>query len=157
MRVALVIVLIVFALVWLPIRRAKPGLAIYAIGSNRNATFLSGISVAKTRIGAYALGGAFAALGGLALTAATSGYGDPNAGGYYTLNSVAAIVLGGVALVGGKGGLIGAIAAAVVLTLTKTSLVLRGVDPNYVQVIQGTLIIVVVMLGAFVARHEVRR
>jgi len=153
----LVIVLIVFALVWLPIRRAKPGLAIYAIGSNRNATFLSGISVAKTRIGAYALGGAFAALGGLALTAATSGYGDPNAGGYYTLNSVAAIVLGGVALVGGKGGLIGAIAAAVVLTLTKTSLVLRGVDPNYVQVIQGTLIIVVVMLGAFVARHKVRR
>ena len=84
--------------------------------------------------------GTFAALGGLALTAA-SGLGDPNSGGIYTLNSVAAVVLGGVSLLGGVGGLIGPIAAAFVLTLIKTILILKGVDQNWAQVIQGAIIV----------------
>jgi ribose transport system permease protein len=141
---------------WLPIRWRKPGLALYAVGSNRNAAYLAGIGVARTRIGAYALGGAFAALGGLALTA-SSGIGDPNAGAIYTLNSVAAAVLGGVSLLGGVGGLIGPIAAAGILTLVKTILILRGANPNYAQVYQGAIIIIVVMLGGLVARRGARR
>jgi ribose transport system permease protein len=145
----LVVILGAFALIWLPLRRARPGLAIYAIGSDRTAAYLSGISVVKTRIGAYLLGGVFTGLGGLTLTAA-SGQGDPNAGSFYLLNGVAAIVLGGVSLAGGRGGLIGPIAAAFILTLTKTILVFKGVDPNYVQVVQGTIIIIVVVLGALV-------
>jgi ribose transport system permease protein len=143
-------------LIWLPIRWTKPGLAIYAVGSNRNAAYLAGIGVERTRIGAYALGGVFAALGGLALTA-SSGIGDPNAGAIYTLNSVAAAVLGGVSLLGGVGGLIGPIAAAGILTLVKTILILRGENPNYAQVYQGAIIIVVVMLGGLVARRSARR
>src|SRR5438128_5784623 len=143
-------------LIWVPIRWTKPGLAIYAVGSNRNAAYLAGIGVAKTRIGAYALGGGVAAMGGLTLTA-TSGIGDPNAGSIYTLNSVAAAVLGGVALVGGVGGLIGSIAAAGILTLVKTILILRGENPNYAQVYQGAIIIVVVMLGGLLARRSARR
>jgi ribose transport system permease protein len=95
-------------------------------------------------------------MGGLSLTAA-SGIGDPNSGQYYTLNSVAAVVLGGVSLVGGVGGLIGPIAAAFVLTLAKTVLVLKGVDQNYAQVVQGTMIIIVVMLGGLVLRVRRRR
>jgi ribose transport system permease protein len=142
--------------VWLPIRWTKPGLALYAVGSNRNAAYLAGIGVDRTRIGAYALGGAFAAMGGLALTA-SSGIGDPNAGAIYTLNSVAAAVLGGVSLLGGVGGLIGPIAAAGILTLVKTILILRGANPNYAQVYQGAIIIVVVMLGGLVARRGARR
>ena len=151
-----VIVLATVALVWLPIRWTKPGLAIYAIGSSRNAAYLSGINVAATRIGAYALGGAFAAMGGLALTA-TAGIGDPHAGDIYTLNSVAAVVLGGVSLLGGVGGLIGPIAAACILTLLKTVLILRGENPNYAQVYQGVVIIVVVMAGGLIARRAARR
>jgi ribose transport system permease protein len=143
-------------LIWLPIRWTKPGLAIYAVGSNRNAAYLAGIGVERTRIGAYALGGVFAAVGGLALTA-SSGIGDPNAGAIYTLNSVAAAVLGGVSLLGGVGGLIGPIAAAGILTLVKTILILRGENPNYAQVYQGAIIIVVVMLGGLVARRSARR
>ena len=141
---------------WLPIRWTKPGLAIYAVGSNRNAAYLAGIGVDRTRIAAYALGGAFAATGGLALTA-SSGIGDPNAGAIYTLNSVAAAVLGGVSLLGGVGGLIGPIAAAGILTLVKTILILRGENPNYAQVYQGAIIIIVVMLGGLVARRSARR
>jgi ribose transport system permease protein len=149
----LVIIAIVVLLVWVPLRWRKPGLAIYAIGSSRNASFLSGISVAWTRIGAYALGSALAALGGLSLTA-TSGIGDALSGQYYTLNSVAAVVLGGVALVGGVGGLIGPVAAAFVLTLVKSILILKGVDQNWAQVIQGTLIVLVVMIGGLALRQR---
>jgi ribose transport system permease protein len=151
----LVILLLAFALFWLPLRWARPGLAIYSVGSNRNAAYLSGVGVARTRIFAYALGGLFAGLAGLALTA-TSGIGDPNAGQYYTLNSVAAAVLGGVSLVGGVGGLIGPIAAAFVVTLVKTMLILKGVDQNWAQVIQGSLIIVVVLIGGLAIRQRRR-
>jgi ribose transport system permease protein len=149
----LVILAVVVVLVWLPIRWRKPGLALYAIGSSRNASFLAGISVAWTRIGAYALGSALAAMGGLALTA-TSGIGDALSGQYYTLNSVAAVVLGGVALVGGVGGLVGPIAAAFVLTLVKSIMILKGVDQNWAQVIQGTLIVLVVMIGGLALRQR---
>src|SRR5439155_4487555 len=151
----LVILLLGFAIFWLPLRWARPGLALYSVGSNRSAAYLSGVGVARTRILAYALGGLFAGLAGLALTA-TSGIGDPNAGQYYTLNSVAAAVLGGVALVGGVGGLIGPIAAAFVVTLVKTMLILKGVDQNWAQVIQGSLIIVVVMIGGLAIRRRGR-
>jgi ribose transport system permease protein len=151
----LVILLLGFAVFWLPLRWARPGLALYSVGSNRNAAYLSGVGVARTRIFAYALGGLFGGLAGLALTA-TSGIGDPSAGQYYTLNSVAAAVLGGVSLVGGVGGLIGPIAAAFVVTLVKTILILRGVDQNWAQVIQGSLIIVVVMIGGLAIRQRRR-
>ena len=152
----LVILLLGFAVFWLPLRWVRPGLALYSVGSNRNAAYLSGVGVARTRIFAYALGGLFAGLAGLALTA-TSGIGDPNAGQYYTLNSVAAAVLGGVLLVGGVGGLIGPIAAAFVVTLVKTMLILKGVDQNWAQVIQGSLIIVVVLIGGLAIRQRARR
>jgi ribose transport system permease protein len=148
---ALLILLLALVVLWLPIRWLRPGLALYAIGSDRNAAYLSGIGVARTRVGAYVLGGVFTGLAGLALTA-TSFIGDPNSGSTYTLNSVAAVVLGGVSLAGGVGGLVGPIAAAGVLTLSKTILLLRGTDPNYASVYQGLLIIFVVVLGGLLAR-----
>ena len=137
--------------VWVPLRWLRPGLALYAIGSNRNSAYLSGISVARTRVGAYLLAGVFTGLAGLALSA-SSGIGDPNSGTTYTLNSVAAVVLGGVSLRGGGGGLIGVIAAAYVLTLSKIILLLRGTDPNYANVYQGALIILVVVIGGLLTR-----
>jgi ribose transport system permease protein len=152
---AFLILLVAFALLWLPIRRTRIGLSLYAIGSNRSAAYLAGVNVSAARIGAYALGGAFAGLGGLSLTAA-AGLGDPNSGTIYTLNSVAAVVLGGVSLLGGVGGLIGPIAAAFVLTLVKSILILKGVDQNWAQVIQGTLIVLVVMIGGLAIRQRRR-
>ena len=150
---AILILLGSVALMWFTVRRTRAGLALYAIGSNRPAAYLAGVDVKRSRILAYAYSGAFAALGGLAFTAA-SGLGDPNAGSIYTLNSVAAAVLGGVSLLGGVGGVIGPIAAAFVLTLVKTLMILRGVDQNYAQVIQGTLIVFVVMIGGLAIRQK---
>jgi ribose transport system permease protein len=152
---ALLLLLGAYLVLWVTVRRTKLGLALYATGSNRNAAYLAGVRVARSRIVAYAYSGAFAALGGLALTGASS-LGDPNSGGIYTLNSVAAVVLGGVSLLGGVGGLIGPIAAAFVLTLVKTLMILRGVDQNYAQVIQGALIVLVVMVGGLAIRQKAK-
>jgi ribose transport system permease protein len=148
---ATVVVFAALLLVWVPIRWLRPGLAIYAVGSNRNSAYLSGIGVARTRVGAYVLAGLFTGIAGLALSA-SSGIGDPNSGTTYTLNSVAAAVLGGVSLLGGVGGLVGVIAAAYVLTLSKIILLLRGTDPNYANVYQGVLIILVVVIGGLLTR-----
>jgi len=142
-----------YVVLWVPVRRTRVGLSLYAIGSSRSAAYLAGVNVPRSRIVAYAYSGAFAALGGLALTAA-SGLGDPNSGTIYTLNSVAAVVLGGVSLLGGVGGLIGPIAAAFVLTLVKTLMILKGVDQNWAQVIQGALIVLVVMIGGLAVRQK---
>jgi len=150
---ALAILVGVVAAIWLPIRRSRVGLALYAIGSNRSAAYLAGVNVRRTRVIAYALSGTFAALGGLALTAA-SGLGDPHSGEIYTLNSVAATVLGGVSLLGGVGGLVGPIAAAFVLTLVKTIMIIKGVDQNWAQVIQGALIVIVMMIGGLTIRQK---
>jgi ribose transport system permease protein len=150
---ALVILIVIVLVIWIPIRTTRAGLALYAIGSNRNAAYLAGVNVSATRIAAYALSGTFAALGGLALTAA-SGLGDPHAGDIYTLNSVAAVVLGGVSLLGGVGGLAGPIAAAFVLTLIKTIMIIKGVDQNWAQVIQGAIIVGVMMIGGLTIRQK---
>jgi ribose transport system permease protein len=150
-----VIIALVLALVWMPIRWRRPGFAIYAVGSNRDRAYLSGVNVATTRVLAYAVGGFFAGMAGLAATA-TTGIGTPYAGTFITLNSVAAIVLGGVSLAGGKGGVVGPVAAAFCLTLVPSIMVFQGIDPNYGQVIQGALIVVVVMLGGLLLLKEKR-
>jgi ribose transport system permease protein len=148
-----VIIALVAAAVWVPLRWRRPGFAIYAIGSNRERAYLSGVNVARTRVLAYAVGGFFAAMGGLAATA-TTGIGTPYAGNFITLNSVAAVVLGGVSLAGGKGGVAGPIAAAFCLGLVPSIMVFQGIDPNYGQVIQGALIVLVVMIGGLLLLRE---
>lgn len=147
---ALIVLVVAVAVIWLPIGRSRWGLLIYALGSDKVAAFRSGVGIDGTRILAYAIGGLFCALGGLTVTM-TTGIGAPLAGTYYTLSSVAAVVIGGVSLTGGKGGLVGPVIAAVLLTLIPTDLIFLNIDPNYGQVIQGTLIVFVVMAGGFIS------
>lgn len=146
---SLVLLLLLVALVWLPIRRARLGLSIYAIGSDARAAFRSGVSVGRTRIAAYAIAGLFAAMGGLALTMST-GIGEPIPGPYL-MASVAAVVLGGVVLGGGRGGLLGPLIAVFILRLVRMDLTLLSVDPNVSAIIEGTIMVVVVMLGGLLA------
>jgi ribose transport system permease protein len=142
-----------YAIVWLPLRSRRAGLAIYAVGSNRDAAYLSGVDVRRTRVLAYTVGGLFAAFGGLALTSTTS-IGSPLSGNFYTLTSVAAVVIGGVSLAGGKGGLVGPTLAAFILSAAVTVLTFLGADANYGQVIQGALIVAMVMLGGLLLRRR---
>jgi len=151
---AAVVLVVLVAIVWIPLRRSRFGLSIYAVGSNRLAAFRSGVSVGRTKILAYSVTGLFAAVGGLSLTAST-GIGTP-VPGPYTLLSVAAVVLGGVALAGGRGGVFGPLVAVVILQLIRTDMTFLNVNTNLAVVVQGVILIGVVMIGSLVQIRRAR-
>lgn len=142
---ALLIMGLCIAVVWLPIRRSKLGISIYATGSDELAAFRSGVRIGRTKILAYGICGVFCAFGGLGLASLT-GIGEP-VPGPYLMASVAAVVLGGVVLGGGRGGLLGPIIAVFILRIVRTILTLLAVDPNVTTIIEGTIMVGVVMLG----------
>jgi ribose transport system ATP-binding protein len=153
---SLVLLVVAVALVWIPVRMSRTGLRIYATGSDKIAAFRSGVNVEVARLTAYVLGGLFSAIGGLGLTM-TTGIGSPHAGVLYTLSGLAAVVIGGVSLTGGRGGVVGPVIAAFVLTLIPADLIFLNIDPNFGQVIQGTLIVLVVMAGGLATLVRNRR
>jgi ribose transport system permease protein len=151
---AAVVLIVIVAVIWIPLRRSRVGLSIYAVGSNRLAAFRSGVPVGRTKVVAYMFTGLFAALGGLSLTAST-GIGTP-VPGPYTLQSVAAVVLGGVALAGGRGGVFGPIVGVVILQLIRTDMTFLNVDTNLAVVAQGAILIGVVMVGSLIQLRRSR-
>ncbi len=152
---ALAIMVGCIAVVWLPLRRSKLGISIYATGSDERAAFRSGVSVGRVKIAAYGICGLFCAFGGLSLAALT-GIGEP-VPGPYLLASVAAVVLGGVVLGGGRGGLLGPIVAVFILRIVRTILTFLAVDPNVTTIIEGTIMVAVVLLGTAATARGARR
>lgn len=149
---ALIVMTIAIALVWIPLKRSKLGLSIYAVGSDELAAFRSGVPVGWTKVAAYGVCGLFCAMGGLSLIMLT-GIGEP-VPGPYLLASVAAVVLGGVVLGGGIGGLLGPIIAVFILRIIRTILTLAAVDPNVTTIVEGTIMVAVVMFGAFLVMRR---
>jgi ribose transport system ATP-binding protein len=147
---SLILLVVALAAIWIPVSISKTGLRIYATGSDEIAAFRSGVNVKLSRLFAYVLSGLFSAIGGVGLTM-TTGIGSPRAGVLYTLSGLAAVVIGGVSLTGGRGGIVGPVIAAFVLTLIPADLIFLNIDPNFGQVIQGTLIVLVVMAGGLIA------
>jgi ribose transport system permease protein len=152
----LVLIGLVVFLVWAPVRFGMLGRAIIAVGSNRNSAEISGLPVNQTRVFAYALSGLFAAFGGIFLAALTL-TGDANAiqSGYYTLNSLAAAVIGGVSLAGGVGGVIGAILGAYLLSVmgsiirvTDHILWIIEASPLIQPLFEGVVLLTAIMVGA---------
>lgn len=139
-------------------RRTRTGLSLYAIGSDGVAARLAGLDVRRAKVISYAIGGGLAALAGLA-TVAITGTGDPrfSVGANATLNSVAAIVLGGIALTGGSGSVLGVVAAAVILIMLNPILTAMGINSNTAQVIQGILIAGVMMIGGLIALRQEKK
>ncbi len=152
---AFITLIVLVGIVWVPLRRSRTGISLYAIGSDRLAAFRSGVPVGRMKILAYALTGLFSALGGLALTGYT-GIGAPVPGNY-TLLGIAAIVLGGVSLAGGRGGVVGPVIAVAILSIIRSDLTFLNVNPNLATVIQGLILIGVVMLGSLLALRRTRR
>jgi ribose transport system permease protein len=137
--------LIWFALRYVPFRRL-----LYAVGSNDATAFSSGVNVNAVRIGSYALGGLFAGFGGLALTGLVSSADASNAT-EYTLTGIAAVVLGGTSLAGGRGGLIGPLLGAFSIYLLENLLATFAINPAYLQIVYGGILIVAVVLGGMLA------
>jgi ribose transport system permease protein len=149
---AFIFMLVVVGVIWIPLRRSVTGLSIYAVGSDRLAALRSGVSVGRTKVIAYTFTGLFAASAGLVVVMST-GQGDALPGGYL-LASVAAVVLGGVSLAGGRGGLVGPIIAVFILRLVRADLTFMSVDANFATVIEGAMLVGVVMIGAVVSRRQ---
>ncbi len=106
-----------------------------------------GVDITVVRIIAYVIGGVLAAIAGLVFTAAL-GSGDPRVGVPYTLSSIAAVALGGVALSGGRGGMLGSAAAGALLFLIQTLFTLAQVSIFYIQIMYGVILFLALTLNA---------
>jgi ribose transport system permease protein len=144
---SLILLALVVIFIWLPFRRSRLGLEVYAIGSNEGAAYMSGVRVHRAKLAAYIMSGFLAAIAGLFLTAQTSS-GDATIGAIYTLQSIAAVVLGGTPLVGGAGGIAGTIAGAYVLRIISSLLFFAGINPLAQPFFEGLVLLLAVTIGA---------
>lgn len=136
---------IVMALV---LRYTSFGRHLYAIGGNETASRLSGISVTRIKIVAFMLCSFFAAMAGI-VHAAQLNQGSPNEAVGYELNAIAAVVIGGASLMGGKGTVVGAIAGAFILGILDNMLSLNNIESNTQLVVKGLLVVGAVALQQF--------
>jgi ribose/xylose/arabinose/galactoside ABC-type transport system permease subunit len=144
---SLVILLALTIAVTLPLRRTRIGLAMCAVGSAEAAAFLTGTRVAAARLVAYALGGVFASLAGLYVAMVTQ-TGDAGVAPAYTLNSIAAVVLGGVPLSGGLGAPVGAVAGALILKTVSSLMFFSGLPPLAQPFFEGLVLAIAIFIGA---------
>ena len=145
---SLIALAVAVLLVWEPLRRSLTGRTLFALGSAEQAAYMSGLSVDRAKIVAYAAAGLFAAMAGLFLGFQTAS-GDAAVGLPYTLNSVAAVVLGGTALSGGVASVVGTIAGAFMLRTIGSLMFFTGVPPLAQPLFEGLVLICAVALGAF--------
>lgn len=145
----LLVLLAVVLLVWLPYRRSMLGRAALAIGSAEGAAYMSGVPIARAKLLAYTLSGLLAAIGGLLLTCVTySGEASATIGGVYTLNSIAAVVIGGTSLMGGAGSAIGSVFGALVLRTIGDLLFVFDMEPLWQPLFQGVILLLAVSFGS---------
>jgi ribose transport system permease protein len=147
---SLVVLLVVTLVVWVPFSRSVYGRAAYAAGSSEVAAYMSGVPIRRGKFLAYTLAGLLAAIGGLFLTIFTyTGEAALASGNAYTLFSIAAVVLGGVSLFGGRGSAVGAIFGALAFRTIGDLLFVFDFDPLWQPLFQGVILLVAVSLGAF--------
>ncbi|NGO50717.1 ABC transporter permease [Allomesorhizobium camelthorni] len=147
---SLVTLVAVVLVIWIPFRRSVTGRAAYAAGSSDVAAYMSGVPIRRAKFVAYTLGGLLASIGGLFLTFFTyTGEAALASGNAYTLFSIAAVVLGGVSLFGGKGSAIGAIFGAFAFRTIGDLLFVFDFDPLWQPLFQGVVLLVAVSIGAF--------
>jgi ribose transport system permease protein len=149
---------LLMALIWTSFKRTQYGLEAYAIGASAEAAFMSGVQVKRAKLVAYSLAGFFAGVGGLYLALQTSsGNANIPQASAYTLNSIAAVVIGGTSLYGGMGGAIGSIFGALVLrsvafnfrVIDEQSALGFLANPLYQPLVEGLVLLAAVSIGAF--------
>jgi ribose transport system permease protein len=127
-------------LIWVVLQRHRFGRRLIATGSSADAVFKSGIDTRRIKLLAYMLAWLFVFGAALCISAETSS-GDARLGLPYTLNSVAAVVIGGISLAGGRGSMPGAVCGALVLVLIGNVVYFAGIPSNYQEVFKGAVII----------------
>ena len=138
-------------LIWLAVK-TKYIIQLMAVGDNRLAAYQSGLPVTRIRITAYALCGLLSAMAALCIIGDTAS-GDPVVGNAMTLYSVAAVVLGGTALSGGSGSMLGSAIGALIIGLINSFVFFAGVTSEWQNFAQGVAVLVALMVGVLVTRR----
>ena len=134
-------------------RRTRFGRHLYAVGGNERAATLSGLAVPRIKLMVYTLGGGLAAVAGLLVTARLDSA-TPNAGLGYELDSIAAVVIGGTSLSGGRGSILGTVLGCLIIGVLNNGLFLLNVSPFWQQVVKGVVILAAVAADKMGSRRE---
>jgi ribose transport system permease protein len=134
-------------------RHTVLGRYIYAVGGSEKAAAFSGINTDRIKLWVYALGGALAAVAGLIVTARLDAA-DPKAGLGYELDSIAAVVIGGTSLSGGRGSILGTVLGCLIIGVLNNGLFLLDVSPFWQQVVKGFVILAAVAADKMGSRRE---
>ncbi|MGG0795108.1 ribose ABC transporter permease [Brevibacillus laterosporus] len=137
--------LLSFVALYFILKHTTFGRHVYALGSNEEATRLSGVSTTKVKIWVYSISGLFASLAGIILTSRLNSA-QPTAGTSYELDAIAAVVLGGTSLSGGKGWIVGTLIGAMIIGVLNNGLNLLNVSSFYQLVAKGAVILIAVLL-----------
>lgn len=144
--VPVIVMLVIYAVAWLVLERTAFGRHVYAIGGNETAARLSGVKTHMVKLAVYGISGLTAALAAVVLTGRLMS-GQPNAGNGFELDAIAAVVLGGTAISGGRGLIIGTLIGAVLLGILNNGLNLMGINPYLQDVIKGAIILLAIYIG----------
>nr|WP_301331888.1 ABC transporter permease [Limisphaera ngatamarikiensis] len=134
-------------------RRTRFGRHLYAVGGNERAALLTGLPVERVKLWVYTLGGGLAGVAGLMVTARLDSA-QPNAGLGYELDSIAAVVIGGTSLSGGRGSVMGTVLGCLIIGVLNNGLFLLNVSPFWQQVIKGLVILAAVALDRMSQRND---
>ncbi|BAB07450.1 ribose ABC transporter permease [Halalkalibacterium halodurans] len=140
-----VTMIISFIILYLILKKTTFGRRVYAVGGNQEAAILSGIKVDRIKIYVYSLTGFLSALAGMILTSRLYSA-QPTAGSMYELDAIAAVVLGGTSLTGGRGWIVGTLIGALIIGVLNNGLNLLGVSSFFQQVVKGSVILLAVLL-----------
>jgi len=131
------------------------GRVIMAIGNNESIARTSGVRVDRIKIAVFAIAGALSAIAGI-IAAIKLGSGSPSVGVGNLFVAIPAVVIGGTALAGGKGGVLRTALGVMILTVLNNGLILAGVSPNFQQGIAGTILIAAIVFAAYSQRDRLR-
>ena len=140
-------VAIITVIVWLVVNRTRFGRSVLAVGGNEQAAESSGISVARTKVGAFMISGVLTAVAAICITAYTTS-GNPLVGEAYTQRSITTAVVGGALLAGGKCSVIGCLAAVLIMGIINNLLNLLGMVAYYQYVMQGVILVAALAISA---------
>ena len=151
-----VVMLVLFVVFVMIARYTSFGRSVFAVGGNANAAHLCGINVKRVRVIIFSISGLLSAVTGVLLTARL-GSGNAGAASGLEFDVIAAVVIGGTSLSGGRGSMLGTMLGAFVITLIGDGLVLRGINPFFQEVVRGVIIVVAVLANLMATRYRGQR
>lgn len=140
-----VLMFLVFVLLYILLHKTAFGRKTYAIGGNEKAAFIAGVKIDRIKVLIYALSGLMASISGMIITSRLNSA-QPNAGQAYEMDAIAAVVLGGTSLSGGRGRIFGTLIGALIIGTLNNGLNLLGVSSFYQQIVKGIVIVIAVLL-----------